>query len=169
MIEQPNYDVLKQEGPFELRLYQAFTVIEAPDSDLRGNQGFYLAFNFIQGDNERRQKIAMTAPVVNRMSDRGIETTAFVMPPKMRHEDVPDPTETALRKILIPERLCAVIRFSSNPTMTMIKDKENALREWIAKEALDITGPIQLARYNPPFMPGFLKRNELWLEVTRRT
>jgi len=28
-----------------------------------------------------------------------------------------------------------------------------------------VTGTLQLARYNPPFIPGFLKRNELWLEV----
>ncbi len=166
MIEQPQYKLIKQEGSYELRHYQSFTMVEASDKDLRGNQGFNLAFNFIQGDNKRGQKIAMTAPVVNRINENGIRTTAFVMPPKMDHDDVPEPLNQDLQKILVPDRLCAVYRFSFTPTMSTIRKYEEDLRTWIQKEGLTILGDVQLARYNPPFIPGFLKRNELWFEVT---
>lgn len=115
MIEQPQYKLIKKQSPFELRRYLAFTMIEANDRDLDSYQGFRLAFDFIQGENQNRQKISMTAPVVNQMNDEGIQTTAFVMPPKMAHEDVPNPNNQSLRKVLVPERICAVYRFSSNP------------------------------------------------------
>lgn len=168
MSEQPKYEVIKKEGHFELRHYQSFTMIEAVDRDLQSYQGFRLAFDFIQGDNDRGQKIAMTVPVVNQLNEKGIQTTAFVMPPKMAHEDVPLPTHQGLNKILVPQRICAVYRFSSNPRMEIIRNYEEDLKTWIDQEGYDIIGGLQLARYNPPFTPGFLKRNELWFEVVKR-
>lgn len=165
MIEQPKYELIHKEGPFELRRYQSFTMIEAADRDLASYQGFRLAFDFIQGENQNQQKISMTAPVVNNMNNEGIQTTAFVMPPKMNHDDVPLPNNQSLRKVLVPERICAVYRFSSNPKMTIIRNYETNLRKWIDAQGYAINGELQLARYNPPFIPGFLKRNELWIEV----
>jgi len=168
MIEQPKYTVIKRQSRFEIRKYQEFTIIESTDRDLQSYQGFRLAFNFIQGDNEQSQKIAMTVPVVNQLNDKGIQTTAFVMPPKMKHEDVPLPLDKNLRKVLIPERICAVYRFSFNPKMDIIRNYENLLRTWIEEEGYKIIGELQLARYNPPFIPGFLKHNELWFEVNKK-
>lgn len=165
MIEQPKFELIKRQSPFELRRYQAFTMVEASDRDLESYQGFRLAFDFIQGENQKQQKISMTAPVVNQMNDDGIQTTAFVMPPKMAHEDVPNPSNQSLKKVLVPERICAVYRFSSNPKMTVIRKYEEELKQWIDEQGYVIIGNLQLARYNPPFIPGFLKHNELWFEV----
>ncbi|TXT17538.1 MAG: hypothetical protein FD133_1348, partial [Erysipelotrichaceae bacterium] len=69
---------------------------------------------------------------------------------------------------LVPQRICAVYRFSFNPKMETIRNYENALKAWIEQEGYVINGSLQLARYNPPFTPGFLKRNELWFEVVKR-
>jgi hypothetical protein len=167
MIEQPKYEILKQEGPFELRHYQAFSMIEATDRDIQSYRGFRLAFDFIQGDNERGQKIAMTAPVVNQLNENGIQTTSFVMPPKMAFKDMPLPTNQNLRRVLVPERICAVYKFGFSPNMDTIRKFEFALKAWIEKEEYSIVGSLQLARYNPPFIPGFLKKNELWFEVIK--
>jgi len=89
MIEQPEYTLIKKQSPYELRQYQAFSMIESSDEDLQSYQGFRLAFDFIQGDNERGQKISMTAPVVNQLNENGIKTNAFVMPPKMPQNEKP--------------------------------------------------------------------------------
>lgn len=167
MIEQPKYTIIKKQAPYELRQYQAFSMVESSDKDLQSYQGFRLAFDFIQGDNERGQKISMTTPVVNQVNEKGIQTTAFVMPPKMRHDDVPLPLNQNLHKVLVPERICAVYRFSFNPKMEIVRKYEKALKTWIEQEGYTIVGDLQLARYNPPFIPGFLKRNELWFEVTK--
>ena len=167
MIEQPKYKVIKKQGAFELRHYSPFTIIEATDLDLKSYRGFRLVFDFIQGENERKQKIAMTAPVVNNLNADGIQTTAFVMPSQMTHDEVPLPIDQNLRKVFIEERICAVYRFKFSPNMDIIRDYEQTLRSWIKQEGYTIVGDLQLARYNPPFIPGFLKKNELWFEIVK--
>ena len=102
------------------------------------------------------------------MNDDGIQTTGFVMPPKMAHEDVPNPSNQNLKKVLVPERICTVYRFSSNPKMTVICKSEKELKQWLDAQGYVIIGNLQLARYNPPFIPGFLKHNELWFEVEQK-
>ncbi len=87
------------------------------------------------------------------------------MPPQMDYKDVPSPVRSDLKKIYIPERMIAVIKFTNTPKLDSITKYEQSLRDWIYKNNLEIIGQLQLARYNPPFIPGFLKRNELWLEV----
>lgn len=168
MIAQPKYTLLKRQDSFELRHYQSYTMIESVDSDLRSYQGFQLVYDFIQGNNKDKQKISMTAPVINNLDDNGIKTTAFVMPPQMKHEDVPLPLDKNLNRVLIPQRICAVYKFGFNPKMENIRNYEQLLRSWIKQEGYTIKGELQLARYNPPFIPGFLKRNELWFEVIEK-
>ena len=165
MIQEPKYTLIKQENAFELRHYQSYTLVEAKDSDLRGYRGFQIAFDFIQGENDRNQKISMTAPVVNQLDEEGVITTAFVMPPQMKFDDVPEPSMSNLKKIFVPEKIVAVVRFGFSPKMDSIRKYEQSLHEWIDQQNYTVVGLLQLARYNPPFIPGFLKRNELWLEV----
>ncbi len=62
MIEQPKFELINKQSPFELRRYQAFTMVEASDRDLESCQGFRLAFGFIQGENQKQQKISMSDP-----------------------------------------------------------------------------------------------------------
>lgn len=167
MIKKPTYELIKRQGHFELRQYQSFSMIEAFDQDLRSYQGFRLAFNYIQGENETGEKISMTAPVINQINDQGIQTTSFVMPPQMDHAQVPLPSSKNLQKIFVPKQLRAVYRFRFNPQMELVREFEKELRDWIKKEGYTIVGSLQLARYNPPFIPGLLKKNELWFDVVK--
>ena len=52
--------------------------------------------------------------------------------------------------------------------MTIIRKYEEELKQWIDEQGYVIIGNLQLARYNPPFIPGFLKHNELWFEVEQK-
>lgn len=165
MSAEPRYTTLIQSGPFELRSYASYTLIEAPDQDLESYRGFRLAFNYIQGENSAAQKIAMTVPVVNTIEADRIQTTAFVMPPDMPNEDVPIPLHPDLKRIVVDARLVAVFRFRMTPTMERVQAYEAKLRAWLREQGYVSVGALQLARYNPPFIPGFLKRNEVWLEV----
>ena len=167
MTAEPKFKVHIKQGAFELRQYQEFTLIEAPDQNLDSYRGFRLVFDFIQGENSLQQKIAMTVPVVNQMSQGHIKSTAFVMPPDMDPKQVPEPLHPDLKKVFVPEREVAVVRFTFNPSLRKIEELENQLRAWIGSLGYQSVGSLQLARYNPPFIPGFLKRNELWLEVKR--
>ena len=47
------------------------------------------------------------------------------------------------------------------------EEKEKRLKELIQQKGLKIVGEPVFARYNPPFMPWFLRRNEVLIPVAR--
>ena len=48
---------------------------------------------------------------------------------------------------------------------TGIDERGDALRAWAAARGLSVVGEPEVNRYDPPFKPAFLRRNEVWLEV----
>lgn len=163
-IERPTYQVKVNEDPFKLRSYANLIVAITNESDLSGNSGFGEVFDYIQGNNAQRKKIAMTVPVINELDPTKM-TTAFVMPKAYGMDDLPEPGRRNLKLKEVPQRTIAVVNFSGNVSMTKIQAKKDELLKWIEAKGWIGIGSIELARYNPPFIPGFLKHNELWIEV----
>ena len=62
MVEKAHYDIVKKLGNIEIRRYPSMllAVVEGYKDD----SGFNLLFNYISGDNIKKQKIPMTAPVI---------------------------------------------------------------------------------------------------------
>ena len=58
-------------------------------------------------------------------------------------------------------RLIACWRYTGRWTESNYRDNEKLLREQIAKRGLAIRGEPILARYNAPFTPWFMRRNEV--------
>ena len=80
-IEEAKYTVLKKEGHLELRQYAPHIVAETlveSDFEGAGNKAFRRLFNYISGNNESRQKIAMTAPVSQAVQGEKIAMTVPV-------------------------------------------------------------------------------------------
>ena len=63
--ESAPYKMVRRDGKFELRDYPALTVVETPmggGGSNGANGSFNRLFRFITGNNEAKQKIAMTTP-----------------------------------------------------------------------------------------------------------
>ncbi|UCG56794.1 MAG: heme-binding protein [Phycisphaerales bacterium] len=181
-IEKAKYEVIETEGKFELRQYQpqivAETIVEA-DFDEAGNMAFRRLFNYISGENRRKESIAMTAPVNQKASSEKIPMTApvsqreyegkysvsFLMPSKYTMENLPEPLDPNVRLRDIPARRIAAVRYSGSWSRRRYEAKRALLEEWIRKKGLRITGKDIFARYDPPFQVWFLRRNEVLLPV----
>ena len=163
-IEQASYTVITKEGPFEIRRYEKLIVAISAETDLRGYSGFNEAFNYISGANSQRKKITMTSPVINDLSKEHF-TTAFVMPKEYQIEDLPTPASQSLNIKEISERIVAAITFSGNISATKIEEKKIELLKWLSLKGYEEINSLELARYNPPFIPGFMKRNDLIIEI----
>lgn len=163
-IEQPDYDVIRREGDFELRHYAPMIVAVSKETDLRGYSGFSNVFDYIQGNNTQQKKIAMTAPVINDLEAKAL-TTAFVMPKAYTLNDLPSPRSTQMALEAKPERLVAALRFGGSVNATLVAKKQAELVDWIKTQGYFAVGSSQLARYNPLFIPGLFKRNEIWIDV----
>lgn len=162
-IERASYEVMLKEEPFEIRNYAPMVIAISNETDLRGYSGFNEAFNYISGSNEDHSKISMTTPVLNDLE--GNLTTAFVMPREYKIEDLPKPTSNNLSLRQVSQKKCASISFSGNANSKTVQTKIEELKKWIELKKLVPIGSFQLARYNPPFIPGFLKKNEVLIEI----
>ena len=163
-VEKAAYRVLIQDGNFELRLYEPMVVVTSRESDLSGGNGFDRLFNYINGNNQRSQKIAMTAPVIDKL-DGQQSTTSFVMPSHMSMADLPLPNDSALTPGEINARQVATIRFPGTINARELDNKRAELGDWLKRKGLRPLGPMELARYNAPYVPPFARRNELMVEV----
>jgi hypothetical protein len=163
-VEQASYKVIIKEGNFEIRFYDPMVVAVSKENDIKGYSGFNLLFNYISGKNKESKKISMTAPVLNNLDTKHL-TTAFVMPQQYNLEILPQPLNPELQFKEIPERYMAAITFSGNINQEIIDKKKLDLIKWLKEKDITTMGSAELARYNPPFVPGFIKRNEVLIEV----
>lgn len=184
--EEAAYTVEKSAGAFEVRQYAAQVVAEVlVDGTLEdaGNLAFRPLFNYISGDNRAQGKISMTAPVGQQREGQKIAMTApvgqepvsnrwavtFMMPTNFTLETLPAPTDEKVRLRVIPARRMAAVRYSGTWRRQPYERNLSRLREWVKAEGLTPAGDPVWARYNPPFTPWFLRRNEILLPIEPHT
>jgi len=180
-IEEPRFNVLEKDGSFELREYSPYIVaetrVEAGFEDA-GSVAFQRLFRYISGNNIARQKIAMTAPVtqsrgekismtapVSQVADGSAYLVAFTLPSNYTLVTAPQPLDPAVQIREVPAQLIACWRYSGRWTASNFRDHEVLLRERIKARGLITGGDPVLARYNPPFTPWFMRRNEVLIPV----
>ncbi len=114
-------------------------------------------------------KMAMTAPVLSTDAEEGAQSYryAFVMERKYTLESVPKPRDERITLRQIPPRTVAVRRYSGFWSEANYEKNKNALIDDLQRDGVRIVGKPYLARYNPPFMPWFLRRNEVIVEIDR--
>jgi hypothetical protein len=183
-LEEARYTVLEREGDFELRQYEpqivAETLVEGDFQDV-GNEGFRRLYDYISGKNRKQQTIPMTAPVSQEGTSEKLPMTApvnqeqvggkwritFLMPSQYTLETLPEPLDARLKLTKVPGKLMAALSYSGTWSRGRYEDKERRLKELIWQRGLNIVGEPVFARYNPPFMPWFLRRNEVLIPVAR--
>lgn len=89
----------------------------------------------------------------------------FIMPARYGLEQLPAPAGSDVRLSEVPPRRVAAIRFSGQASDELIASKEAELRAWLAARGLTPAAPAIYAFYNDPFTPGFLRRNEVLIDL----
>ena len=181
-VEEPKYTVVGQHEGFEVREYPPYIAAEVvvPGSaGEAGNQGFRLLAGYIFGRNKGERKIPMTAPVTQAPAPQKIEMTApvtqaaaeggwrvqFVMPAGSTMETLPEPLDPQVKLREVPATRYAVIRYSGFWTEGNYEEHLQALQRAVDAAGLPVTGPPVYSRYDPPWIPWFMRRNEIWLRL----
>ena len=169
MVEKVRYTVIEKMNDFEIRKYPELVLALVEGDD---NRAFGILFNYISGNNKIQEKIKMTAPVIN---SKKIEMTtpviskddymAFIMPSKYDKNNIPIPLDQNLKIKIEPERKLAVIRFSGYTSKNKIKKFKEKLFLELKSNNIKIKGEPLLMRYNSPFAPPFIRRNEIGVEI----
>lgn len=183
MTEQQPYDVVRIWPAFELRRYSTHAVAEVTVSAGfadAGNRAFRSLFGYLSGDNTAKRKVAMTAPVVQAAAPGGIAMTApvvqsasgegsfviaFVLPAAMTAMTAPEPTRPEVSIREVPSALSAVVRYSGRWTRESYERHCAELLASVAEAGLTPVGDPRFARFDPPYTPWFLRRNEVAVDV----
>jgi hypothetical protein len=169
MTEQQVYDVLEEHPDFELRRYPEHLVAETEVGgpfELAGNVAFPRLARFIGGHNRSSRKIAMTAPVVQEQDPANRRyVVGFVMPADVSAEDLPDPLDTAVRVRRVPAETAAALRFSGRWSRGSFEKRAAQLLAALDTAGLEVVGTPRYARFDPPWTPWFLRRNEVVVPV----
>jgi hypothetical protein len=172
MVQTIKYKVVREVGKLEIRLYPKIVVAKVEDPNV---DAFSLLYNFITGGNKQKEKVKMTSPVVSQkiemtspvLSDMG--SMAFVMPEEFTLETTPKPSDSRVIVAEIPERLVAALCFSGGWSEAHFEKEKQELLEELTNAGIKTKGKVFTMLYNPPFIPGFLRRNEVAIEVDTKT
>lgn len=190
--EEPKFTILNQTEDFELRRYDAQIVAQTwvtGSQMVASNKGFKTLANYIFGNNtaptgesskismttpvmmqpngndsakDTSAKIAMTAPV-NMQQENGQWLVQFVMPSQYTMQTLPKPNNADITIVELPVQTYGVITFSGLASEKKVAEKTQALQEWMQAQSLIMTGSPELARYNPPWILPFMRRNEIMI------
>jgi hypothetical protein len=170
VTEQQKYRVVKRLPTLEIREYEACVLMQVSvygDFMRAGNMGFGPLVRFISGNNESGQKIAMTAPVIQESTAESEHLVSFVLPAGMNPDDVPRPSDSNVEMIAVPAHFAAAKRFSGGWNEHRFATEAEELLNAVKTAGLTTIGAIYWARFDPPWKPGFLKRNEVLIKIER--
>jgi hypothetical protein len=181
-IEEPAYEVTARIGDVEVRQYAPYVVAEvviAGSATEAGNQAFRILASYIFGKNKGEKKFAMTAPVTQTAAPIKLDMTApvtqtaapggylvqFILPRGVTLDTAPEPIDQRIVLRQVQPMRVAVIRYSGFWSDTNFNSHLAQLEETLRNAGVKWSGEPVYSRYNPPFTPWFLRRNEIWLQV----
>jgi SOUL heme-binding protein len=186
-LEQPKYTVVQSNDVYEIRKYEPYIVAEVvvpgPESEA-GNQAFSLLGGYIFGKNKGDRKLEMTAPVVQTpvttpAASTKIEMTApvvqtpttngflvqFMMPSAYTLATLPEPLDPKVKLRQVEGKTVAAHQYSGSWSQSNYDEHLNILKAALAKDGVKTQGEPLYSRYNAPFTPWFLRRNEIWFNI----
>lgn len=180
-IESPKYKVEKKDGKIEFRQYQGYiqAEVEVSGTDYRSaaEQGFDILAGYIFGGNTVSRKIEMTSPVKTARSEKipmtspvkvsksGNYRVAFIMPSKYTLENLPVPNDDRIKILKVQPERVAAIRFSGFFNQKKIDKNIGLIKDYLEKKNIDYNSEAVIAGYSPPWIPGFLAKNEVMLKI----
>jgi hypothetical protein len=184
--EEPAFTSSLKEGAFEVRSYPTLVAAQVTVTGTRdeaGSAGFRLLAGYIFGGNTRKQSIAMTAPVVQAQAtsesiamtapvlqaavpgQSGAWTVRFIMPSGYTLDTLPTPNNSQVQLMPVPPARFAAVTFAGLAREDDVALRTVELNTYMATHSLRPTGPPALARYNPPWTPWFMRRNEVLIPI----
>lgn len=181
-IEEAKYSVVQKDGKYELREYESYLLAEVKiegSMEQAGSQAFRPLFNYISGTNRSQARVAMTSPVsqevvseeikmttpVSQERDQDAWAVSFMMPHHFTLQTIPVPEDDRVKIREVKARQVATIRYSGFWDEKGYAKHKAQLETWITAQGFEAAGPAIWARFNAPYTPWFLRRNEVQIPV----
>ena len=181
-IEEPEFEVVQRLDAVEIRQYAPYVVAEVTvtgPADSAGNRAFPLLAGYIFGKNKGERKMAMTAPVTQTPTPVKMAMTApvtqapvaeghlvqFVLPKGVTLDTAPEPLDPRVKIREVPAHRVAAVRFSGFWSEDNYQRHLSQLTSGLQAAGLRWKGEPVYSRYDAPWTPWFMRRNEIWLAL----
>jgi hypothetical protein len=195
-LETLNFVILSRTDQYDIREVEPFFIAETTmpgkyGFDFNGaSQSFNVLAEYLFGKNTMKESMEMTTPVFTRktqsdgermemttpvitrkLEDQDKWQMSFVMPSKYG-ANLPLPKDSSVRIREVPRKIVAVAAFSGFVTDDEVTRRESKLRDALKNDPefqVKEGASVEVAQYNPPFTLPFTRRNEIALEVERKS
>ena len=160
------YKVVRTIEKVEVREYGGLlfaSYINTEDKNSQ-NASFRVLADYIFGQNNMGEKIAMTSPVVIRLFNNN--EMLFRIPEKYTQESVPKPNNKNVKLIESNYVQKAVIQYSGYSNEVKEKKKIKELKTILEKYNIQHNNKFELFVYNPPYK-FFNRRNEISVDIIK--
>ncbi|MGL5355809.1 MAG: SOUL family heme-binding protein [Cetobacterium sp.] len=179
--ELGGYTLISAQKNIEIRQLEPSIVAEVSvlgDYKSATNIGFKKLAKYIFGENNKKTKIAMTAPVIQEKNEK-IAMTApviqekqgenwimqFSMPRKYTLETLPTPMDSDILIKEIPQKKVAVLIYSGLLTENKINLKTTELQTWLSQNNYKEISIPRSSGYDPPWTIPFFRKNEITIDI----
>jgi hypothetical protein len=114
---------------------------------------------------ESSEKIPMAAPVTEEESGKHIYRISFTIPSKYTLETLPEPEDKRINFKEVRNQKMAVLRFKGRVNHKLADKEVEELKNWLEKNKIKPKSNFIIAQYNNPAVPGFLRKNEVMVEI----
>lgn len=90
---------------------------------------------------------------------------SFMMREKYTLDTLPRPDDSRIHIKEIGEHSSIAVRFSGHSHEKRVQEKIGELTDWLSKNGLSPRSNFRLARFDPPWVPGFMRHNEIMVDV----
>lgn len=87
------------------------------------------------------------------------------LPSRYTKETAPIPKNNEVKIQEQQEKMFAVFRFSGKTNEKRVRQQFQKLLDMVKENNITVKGSPILMRYNSPFAPGFIRRNEVAVEI----
>lgn len=164
MTEEQPYTLVETRPGFEIRHYPDYVLVQVTtkgEFSAAASMAFRPLVNYISGSNQTREKFAMTAPVIHS-PDKSAQThvVSFVLPKDVSIKDIPLPSDAQVSTIHVDAHFAAAVKFRGLASFEHFNTLGSRLLVDVKSAGLEVAGDPYYARFDPPWKPGFLRRNE---------
>ena len=128
--------------------------------------GFGPLVRYISGDNLPGRRMAMTSPVLQESAHSERHVISFVLPHDVSVDDIPRPRDSRVTTVAVPARDMAARTYIGRWTQRKFEANAADLIAALTRDGISAVGLPSWARYDPPWTPPFLRRNEVLVEVS---
>lgn len=155
------YRLLSREGTFEWRDYPPLTLASTPMDAPGGRTAFRRLLGYLTGRNTAHRPLPMTTPVLIG-SPQGEPAMSFILPPM---DALPEPETPEIHLAPMPPGRYAIHRFPGRRNAPNERKAAAELEQWLDRHGTAGEGAPAFAYFDPPWTPGFLRRNEVMVRV----